>query len=641
MQTGLAAPPPTRGRERRALIRLGLRLATGSATQERFRPVTVLLAGLISALVLLHGFAAANASAALNALPTLAISALSSLRWMVLLGIGLPVLGLLATATRLAAHTRDRRLSRLQVLGLTQRQTLLVAIFETGALLAAGLLLGSGLYLLTQPVAANLWHAAAEFPRESYRAGWVGWLVTLAGGLLLALLTAAVQVPSTAVAWRGDRIGRRPRRTWRLVVLGLGIAALLFVLREAHLGYISRFGTTAYVVGAALTATGVLLTAPVATTLVGRLLLVVSRRPATRIAARRLQHLPASSTRIAGSIVVALFVLALVQPLTDGLNSDPVAREDHRAATTGPHLLNITLPRYDDLPAAERILRGQGVTRIEMATYANSPDCNDQTCVMAVVGTCWSLTVDLLVPDCAEAPTWLGPPMVPVGEPVRLVPNRGGDSELVVTSPGSAMAVSMRPTSLEQELPSLFIPASDRAAARWLKDQQVDLMVEAPGGLLVEQNVADALRAEIPGAYAVSTRALSNYVTNRNILTSLAAVRWAILALGLLSFLMASADQVLGRRESMRSLVLLGAPRSTLQRAQLIESLTPLLISVPAAIGLGHLAGSTYLKLGGGDANWNSVVLAMTVAAAGTAVVAATLLVLAVPRITPTGVRRV
>lgn len=104
---------------------------------------------------------------------------------------------------------------------------------------------------------------------------------------------------------------------------------------------------------------------------------------------------------------------------------------------------------------------------------------------------------------------------------------------------------------------------------------------------------------------------------------------------------MASVDQVLGRRESLRGLVLLGIRRSTLQRAQLYESLIPLLVVVPAAIGLGHATGSAYLDIvGGPSARWLDVIPVLSVGTAGALAASVILLVLAVPRIDAATIRR-
>jgi hypothetical protein len=107
------------------------------------------------------------------------------------------------------------------------------------------------------------------------------------------------------------------------------------------------------------------------------------------------------------------------------------------------------------------------------------------------------------------------------------------------------------------------------------------------------------------------------------------------------SFLLASIDQVLARRSSISSLLVLGVSASTLRLAQLWESLVPLLIGLPLAAGLGFTTGSTYLLLSNADLtpDWQQLWLVVAAACGGALALALTLLVLAVPRLQPAAIR--
>lgn len=341
-------------------------------------------------------------------------------------------------------------------------------------------------------------------------------------------------------------------------------------------------------------------------------------------------------------MIVALFMLALVQPLTSSFYTDPVAREDRIAATTGPQFLRVALPDLEALPEAERVLRSNGVTRIELATVLDAEDCEmAESCVSAFVGTCWSLTIDLLVPDCGDEAAWLGQRAPGASDAIRLVSPDGGGPPLSIHSPDRVLSTTVRSTSLMGEDAALFVPRDLPGVTTWLVGKPVDVIVEGPGGLGVEWRLADALRPIIPEVRVQSTRAFANYVTARNIVTVLDAIRVSVVVIGLLTFLLASIEQVLGRQATARSLLLIGVGRSTLRCAQLLESLVPLMISLPAAIGLGYLTGVAYVGLSGASATWASLSLVPIVAIAGTILVSTVLLVLAVPRITPATVRRV
>ena len=628
------------------LLRLGLRLATGARTAGRFRPAAVVVVGALAALVLLHTFATSNAAAQLNLSPTLMLPELNSVRWIVQLGVALPVLGLVATAARLSAATRDRRIVRLRVLGLTQSQTRLVAATETVALLGLGIAGGCLLHLLTRPALARAWFAAAEFPPEAYRAGVTGWLVCLVALPALALGVAWGPVARTAsTALHADRLGARPRAAWRLGMLLVGTGAVVAVAYRAQQGILSRIDGWLYPIGAALTVAGIFVTVPLATRLIAAALLRLAPVPSVRIAGRRLQHLPPGAGRVVTATVAAVFVLALVQPLAAPLDEDSVLAVDHVAATTGPQLLRVHLDRGADLVTAEPLLRASGVTRAELATQLGSPSCgtsDDSDCLTAHVGTCWSLTADHQIPQCRDDQSaWLDQHPSSSTQ-LQLRSLQGGPDTWTIDAPGSVWSATMRPSSLLADTDHLFLPVATPGLTDWLQRRPVQLLVEAPGGIGVEQQLEDELQTALPGAGVLATRAFANYVQARNIALVLDALTLAVLALGLLAFLLASIDQVLGRRSSVTGLLALGVPASTLRRAQLWESLTPLLVGLPLAAGLGFLTGSTYLLLASAVSapDWSQLGTVVVIASAGALAAALTLLVLAVPPIDPSSIRR-
>lgn len=628
-----------------SLLRLGSRLATGTRTGERFRPAAMIAVGALAAVVLLHTVATSNASARLNLSPTLLIPGLSSVRWVVQLGVALPVFGLVATAARLSALTRDRRIARLRVLGLSQGQTRLVAATETVMLLVVGIGLGALLYVCTRSSLAGVWLAAMEFPREAYRAGLAGWLTTLVGLPALTLAIACGPVSREAsTALRADRTGVRPRAGWRVAVLLAGASAVAAVTARAHLGSLSRLDSWLYPIGAALTVAGVFLTVPLATRLIATVLLRLAPVPSVLIAGRRLQHLPPGAGRVVTATVSAVFVLALLQPLTEPFRDDPVLRADRVAATTGPQLLLVMLDRGADLPSAEPLLHASGITRAELATQLGSPSCGAGSgdCVTALVGTCWSLSVDRFIQQCRDdQAAWLDRSPA-TASPLQLTSLQGGVGTWTTPAPTAAMSTAMRPSSLEVGIDDIFLPVATPGLAEWLQQQPVQLVVEGPGGISVEQQLQATLRTVLPGAQVITTRAFANYVQARNIAMVLDAVTLAVLSIGLLAFLLASIDQVLGRRSSIISLLVLGVPSSTLRLAQLWESLTPLLIGLPFAGGLGFLTGSSFVSLSDAASapDWQQLGAIVGVASVGALATALALLVLAVPPIDSALIRR-
>lgn len=623
------------------LVRLGFRLATGSATSERFRPVVVLGTGALAAMCLLHAFATSSAAEALNVVTS--TPTVSWLRWLVQLALGLPILGLVAAVTRLSATGRDRRLIRLRVLGLSPIGVRIVAAVEALSLLTIGIAGGVVVYLITQPLLGRIWQRAAEFPPEAYRPGHVGWLVSTAGLLLIASVVAIAPNTNPATNSRRIRTLARLGIAARLAILGLGIVGIASTLIDPP-DQPTTFRIIIFAIAAICVILGVVLTVPIGTAVVASVMIKFARHPSTRIAARRLQSQPARAARIVTATVTTLFVLTLTYPLASNATDDPIYLADKAAATTGPQLLQIGLDRGADLDTARRILAAEGVTRIEFETQLVGPGCSagSEQCVTALVGTCWALLAHAHAAGCDEdRPAWIDAPR-PAAFPLPLAASDGTGQWYLDNAPQAIVTMTPKDDNLMSGHPSLFIPIGTPGISEWLEDQPVTLIVEGPGGIATERSLTSALRVELPGSYALATRAFSNYIQTRAQILVLNALTIAVVAVGLLSFMIASIDQVLGRRASMTNLLVLGIGSRTLRTAQLWESLIPLAIGLPAATWLGFGTGSALMRLYNPTyaLNWPQLITMSSGSIVAVALVALALLVAAVPKIDPTSIRR-
>ena len=632
----------------RALARLGVRLALGSARAQRFRAGVALGTGMLAAFVVLHTLAASEAAAELNRTPTLGLFAFNSLQWIVIVAVTLPVAGLVATVCRMSATLRDQRLARLQVLGLSPGQTRLVAAVETVSPLAIGTVVGAGLFLATQTLAASLWFALVEFPPPAYRPGGWGWLAAMLALPVLALIVAVAPVrASSARALTGARHpARRPRCIWRLAVLAVGAAGVISVSTRSRQGAIAKSDVWLYPVSAVLTVVGVFVVVPVLSALVAAVMLRLGRAPSVRIAARRLQYQPAAATRIIASVLVALFMLSMVRPLVGGYNQDPVYLADHLAATTGPQILQVSLPEGVDVPAARRILREQGVTKISFGTYLRTregclSETDRKTCTRAQVTSCWGLAaMDLVVPGCRDGQAaWLSDRRPDAG-PVQLIVDSDQQGAITISVPTRRAPATRNPNNLPADIPELFIPFDAPGVQEFLAHRPVSLVVEGPGGIGVEATLKAALEAEIDDVFVTTTRAFANYVQTRNIVLVLNVATLAVLLLGLLSFALASIDQVLARRVSLTSLLVLGVPTRTLRTAQIWETLVPLGLGLPLAIGLGWFTGSGAHVMADQPTVWSPVLGLASVALVGVVATTCLLVVAGIPRIQSQNIRR-
>jgi FtsX-like permease family protein len=110
----------------------------------------------------------------------------------IFIAVSAPVLVLAATAGRLAAAMRDRRLANLRLLGLSPGLTRLVAAVETGVAAVTGTLMGWVSFLLLRPVLA-LWHPPGrDWSVSTLHPRWHDYVVILLLIPLAVVLVSAI-----------------------------------------------------------------------------------------------------------------------------------------------------------------------------------------------------------------------------------------------------------------------------------------------------------------------------------------------------------------------------------------------------------------------------------------------------------------
>ncbi|MDQ3095563.1 MAG: hypothetical protein M3Q82_06345, partial [Actinomycetota bacterium] len=139
---------------------------------------------------------------------------------------------------------------------------------------------------------------------------------------------------------------------------------------------------------------------------------------------------------------------------------------------------------------------------------------------------------------------------------------------------------------------SVFVPSGLLADDLATRRTQVNVLVIADPG----RDLSDKLSANGLGADSFSD--FENY----DFVAGLRAIVWAIasviLSVGLLAFAVAAIDRAVGRRREVVSLQLIGVSPGLLRRTQWIEAALPIAAGTLLAIGLGLLAGATFLAIG-------------------------------------------
>jgi len=265
-----------------------------------------------------------------------------------------PVVMFMAVCARLAANSRTQRLTALRLLGLTRRRTQVVNAAEIGITATAGSLIGWVLWRLwleVQPearIGVFAWYSTdIELP--------IAVQIAVICGLIAMSITVAVGASRNAIAHpsrtRRDRSSRHVS-LWRLTPLIAGTSVLVIArLRTGALtssdfeGWVKLFG-----LGLTLVAIGLVIAAPLAATLIGRLMMR-SSRPPSLIAGSRLRHDPSATSRVVAALAVALFAAGVAQVVAASLDEF-----DAENNSTIPPVVNLEVVGPPATPATYRSL---------------------------------------------------------------------------------------------------------------------------------------------------------------------------------------------------------------------------------------------------------------------------------------------
>jgi len=184
----------------------------------------------------------------------------------------------------------------------------------------------------------------------------------------------------------------------------------------------------------------------------------------------------------------------------------------------------------------------------------------------------------------------------------------------------------------------LLVPPTLPGVADLIPQADTELLIRAEPGSPIEP-VFDAVHNptnSVASGFLGGTYPSTDYY---RFVVGLKALVWAIaglvLALGLITFLFSAVDRALGRRSEVVALQLVGAPSKLLRRSQYVEALAPLALGAALAIGLGFLAGTSFLAFGGivDLAPLRPTLILVAMAVAGSTLVAALVAAMASPAI--------
>jgi hypothetical protein len=221
----------------------------------------------------------------------------------------LPVLILIATASRLSAARREERFAAMRLVGATPRQISVVSAVEAVVAAVAGVAVGSALFFAFRPLLYHVPFTGAPLAHGDLSLHLIDIVLAMIGVPLAAVLSARLALHKVQMSPLGvtRRASSRPPRMVRIIPLLAGIAVLAYFDAAGKPDNVGG-QLLELLVGFVLLVVGLVLAGPWFTTAGSRLMAKRANRPATLIAGRRLLDNPKAAFRFISGLVIALFV---------------------------------------------------------------------------------------------------------------------------------------------------------------------------------------------------------------------------------------------------------------------------------------------------------------------------------------------
>jgi hypothetical protein len=234
------------------------------------------------------------------------------LKWILAAGavaLLLPVLILIATASRLSAARREERFAAMRLVGATPHQVSVVSAVEATVAAVAGVAAGFALFFLLRPLLTHVPFTGAPFAQGDLALQGIDVALVVIGVPIAAVVSARLALRRVQISPLGvsRRASSAPPKIVRVIPLLAGIALLAYFKAHGKPG--SNGGQILeLLVAFVLVVMGLVLAGPWLTNMGSRLMASRSNRPATLIAGRRLLDNPKAAFRSISGLVIALFV---------------------------------------------------------------------------------------------------------------------------------------------------------------------------------------------------------------------------------------------------------------------------------------------------------------------------------------------
>jgi hypothetical protein len=488
----------------------------------------------------------------------------------------LPVLILIATASRLSAVRREERFASMRLVGATPHQISTISAVEATIAAVAGVALGFGVFFGVRPLLYHVPITGVPLAQGDLSLRAVDILIAVVGVPIAAVVSARLALRRVQISPLGvtRRIRKRAPGIARITPLLGGIAFLAYFDAAGKPGAIGS-QLLELLVGFALLIVGLVLAGPWFTTVGSRIMAKRASRPATLIAGRHLLDNPKAAFRFISGLVIALFVasaaigaLSSVTHVTGegstnaslGTLADPFCTYSTIDCPTSSVVASVSPSVLNELRVTPGV---QGVSLVHEA-----PNQTQEGRSFGVV-TCGELAETPAIGRCAPGAT--------------------------VASVGYFLSKVLGHTA---NASTTTWPSWDLSATK-LASLPVSAVVVATNG---SSGAIERVRTELERAFPlqgtpVTVEALGP--STARLLTMIQALTEVIIVASLIiaacSLAVNIASGLTERRRPFSLLRLTGVPRKLLHRVVTLESAVPLLLVATVSIVVGLLAAALYL----------------------------------------------
>lgn len=502
-----------------------------------------------------------------------------------------PSLVLVASAARLTAARRERRLAALRLAGATPRQVAGMVAGETAIAASCGAALGFVASPALHALAAYVpWDGGTWQPGDFQLpvAVTIPIVLVIPVLVLLAAMWGLLRVLRTPLAAANVPEPKQPH-WWRLLSLPLSGLFFAYAIQSAS----AATGPMLVLLGLALVLASASLAGPWLTSALGGLFLRAWRRPSMLLAGRRLRNDPKGAYRASAGIILAVFTGTMALTLLPSFEAMAGAPAEFRSS-----VLYLTT-------GADRAEEVVEETNTALARYGQDEQAQAFGEVSLIEKSEPEWGISALVMDCASANRLLRYDM---GEACSQAPGIYNPLSADLEVSGVEAQADGPRLPIDDDVPVLGIDVPAEAVTL---TAIVDPAVLPAGTVLETATVAvpttpdneEVVRTALAGAaHGIQIQSRDDRLTGQRMqladlqrVTVIGLVAAAVLS-GC-SAAIATAGSVLDRRRALGALVAAGTPVRMLAQAMRMEAAAPAMVAALMAGGAGVGVAAGFYRL--------------------------------------------